>query len=280
MEQRRKQKNKQGNLFILLVVLFICVELTLAIIFGSVSNFSQTKFKNVMPLTESGAVENVPMITYTDRIHRNNPQFVMEAEADIFKFFYDETGSVTVIGDENNTDKLIAPGTDNLFQFTLRNPGDVALDYRMEVEAYVTGFEEYLPVNARMWDYKNKYLLGSSEEMKHVLELDGIKDSGELAAGRNAVYNIEWQWPFEWGDDEHDTMLGNMAVDEDLRLHIVIRTYAEYDEEPEDPNAGIPQTGDDSKVALLVLLCVVSFVGICGMFIAFIKAGRKEKQAE
>lgn len=213
----------------------------------------------------------------------HNPEFRMIADEEIFKLSYDETGKITVIGVEGNEDKLIAPGTSNLYQFTLANTGDVALDYTMTMEAYVTGTDLWLPVNARVWDYTNRYLLGSPDEKVDVLELNNVNDSAELGAGRYAVYNLEWEWPFEWGNDEYDTMLGNLAVDEDLVLHIVIRTVAEYDEDPNDPNAGLikpPHTGDNSQLLLLCLLSAGSFLGLCIMIFALFKSDRKEKKAE
>lgn len=215
-----------------------------------------------------------------------NPQFRMEAEAEIFKFSYDnESGKTTVIGVEGNDDKLIAPGTSNLYQFTLSNPGNVALDYTLTMEAWVTGTELRIPVIVRLWDYTNKYIVGSSDGMVDVMELNTVEEKAELAAGRYAVYTLEWEWPFEWGDDEYDTMLGDLAAfgEEDLVLHIVIRTVAEYDDEPDDPDAGEttpPKTGDKAPLVLLILLCIGSFIGLLAMFIAFIKSGRKEKRAK
>jgi hypothetical protein len=38
-------------------------------------------------------------------------------------------------------------------------------------------------------------------------------------------YILQWRWPFDI-DDEYDTMLGNLAVEEDISLTIVIRTTA------------------------------------------------------
>ena len=198
-----------------------------------------------------------------------HPEFYMVAEAEIFKFSYDETGKITVIGPDGNTDKLIAPGTSNTYQFTLENPGNVALDYTLTMEAYITGTDLYLPVNARVWDYKNKYLVGSSDGMVDVLELNTVNETAELGAGRYAVYNLEWEWPFEWGDDVHDTLLGDLAVDNDIFLTIIIRTVAEYDEDPDDPESGIPpQTGDESNTAFLWMVCVVSLLALCLLLFA------------
>ena len=205
-----------------------------------------------------------------------HPEFRMTAEAEIFKFSYDETGKLTVISNNSGEDKLIAPGTSNKYQFTLENPGNVALDYYLTMEAYVTGTELSLPVKVSVRDYKNKYLLGTAEEMADVLLLNSVNDTAELGAGRYAVYTLEWEWPFEWGDDEYDTQLGNLAVEDDIVLTVVIRTVAEYDEEPDDPTSGLPpQTGDDSKIMPLVILCAVSLFGACAVIFV---GGRRENE--
>ena len=203
-----------------------------------------------------------------------HPEFRMTAEAEIFRFTYDETGRLTVISNNGGGDKLIAPGTSNRYRFTLENPGDVALDYNLTMEAYVTGTDLRLPVNVSMWDYKNKYIVGSADEKADVLELNTVNETAELGAGRYASYTLEWEWPFEWGNDEYDTLIGNLAADDDIELTIIIRTVAEYDEEPDDPSAGIPpKTGDDSYTAYLAAVCAVSFIAIC--LLLFVGGRRK-----
>ena len=293
----RKTKSS-GNFIVLSLVLFLCCAVSVSLLFGRVIPYTTAKFVNVHSLTEneksdtntsvsdSTASEDTDSGSTTseqDGTMKHNPKFEMIAEGEIFKLSYDETGKITVIGAAGNEDKLIAPGTSNLYQFTLANIGDVALDYTMTIQATVTGTDLWLPVNVRVWDYTNKYLLGSSDKMVDVLELNSVEESAELGAGRYAVYNLEWEWPFEWGDDEYDTMLGNLAVEDDLVLRIVIRTTAEYDENPDNPNAGLikpPNTGDDFPIVLLSLLCGGSFIGFCTMIFSFFKSGRKEKQVE
>ena len=293
MNTNRSRNKSSGSIFAVTISLFLCCVISVSFLFGRVIPYTSAKFVNVHSLTEDGQTESADNASSESEGSQNNssgqnstqhhPEFHMEAEEEIFKFSYDETGKITVIGPEGNEDKLIAPGTSNLYRFTLANTGDVALDYTMTMEAYVTGTDLRLPVNARVWDYTNKYLLGSPESMADVMQLNSVKDSAELGAGRYAVYNLEWEWPFEWGNDEYDTMLGNLAVGEDLVLHIVIRTVAEYDEAPSNPNTGLikpPNTGDNAPIVLLSLLCGGSFIGFCAMIFAFFKSGRKEKQAE
>lgn len=290
MKLARKENRASGSVIAMILLLLLAGTVSMSVLFSRVLVYSTAEFEHVHSLMEnkqanlnslSGSSDG--QTTSSGQNTGKNPEFRMEAEENIFKFSYDETGKITVSGGVGNTDKLIAPGTSNLYQFTLRNPGNAALDYILTMEAYVTGTDLSLPVNVRVWDYTNKYLLGSPDEKVDVLELNTIEESAELGAGRYAVYNLEWEWPFERDDDVYDTLLGNLTVDDELELHIVIRTVAEYDENPDDPNAGLvkpPQTGDDSQLVLLCLLCAGSFVGLCVMVFMVVKSDRKEKQAK
>lgn len=295
MNTNSKRTRSSGNLIAMILILILCLAVSVSLLFSRVIPYTSAKFVNVHSLTENVNSEsntpsetsdggNVQNETYISDDEKHNPEFHMEAEEEIFKLSYDETGKITVVGAEGNNDNLIAPGTSNVYQFTLANTGNVALDYTMTMEAYYTGTDLWIPVDARVWDYNNRYLVGSPDNKVDVLELNTIEDKAELGAGRYAVYNLEWEWPFERGDDVYDTMLGDLAVDNDLELHIVIRTVAVHDDDPENPDAGLvnpPHTGDDSQLVLLCLLSAGSFAGLCIMIFALSKSGRKEeKQAE
>lgn len=290
-----KSNRKFSNIIIIAVIMMMCAATSVALLFGRMVRYSQTEFENIIPLigtnselpnagadataaaqTAYSGTGNLSNISSGAEGMQAHPEYHMVAEAEIFKLSYDETGKTTVIGAEGNTDKLIAPGTSNQYHFTLENSGDVALDYTMSMEAYITGTDEIIPVKARVWDYTNKYLLGSEEEMNDVLKLNTVSEEGVLGAGRYAAYTLEWEWPFEQGNDEFDTMLGNMAVDDDLVLTIKINTTAEYDEDPANQNVGqrVPQTGDDSSLEFLWLILAASIIGI---FIVLL-ADRKSKK--
>ena len=290
MNTEMSKKKSTGNLLALILILLLCLTVSVSLLFGRVIPYTSAKFVNVHSLTEN-AVEpdsnatssngENEQTTYISDDEKHEPAFHMEAEEEIFRLFYDETGKITVTGPEGSEDKLIAPGTSNVYQFTLANTGEVALDYHMTMEAYYTGTDLRIPVDARVWDHNNRYLVGSPDNKADVLELNGVEDSGELGAGRYAVYNLEWEWPFESGDDAYDTMLGDLAVDQDMTLHIVIRTVAVHDNDPDDPNSGLinpPYTGDESQLLLLCLLSAGSFAGLCIMVFAFIRLGRKEEE--
>jgi len=243
-------KRKNNSIFVVIVVLLAILDITsLVVLFSRMNSYWEVQFPNVIPLTRSNGTTMVTTKTISSAenaqvsfdenengyavVQLGNPGFkayddktvwLSETEVDIFKLTYDSENGITVKGTDD--DKLIAPGTSNTYSFTLENTGDVLLDYDMTMEAYVTGTDLELPVKARVWDYTNRYLLGGSDTKESVLELNNVEDHSKLSAGRFAVYNLEWEWPYEWGNDEYDTLLGNLAVDDDLALTIKINTIA------------------------------------------------------
>lgn len=293
---KQAQNGKSSNIVIIAVLIVLCAVASLTVLFGRMISYSQTEFKNVMPLisvdsnlpnapaqhTESAqsAVAQQPALSQhsVSQGTGSHPEFHMNAEAEIFKISYEnDKGEIIVKSPDDSTDKLIAPGTTNKYQFTLENPGNVALDYTLSMEAYITGTDEIIPVNVRVWDYTNKYLLGSAEQMVDVLDLNTVDEKSVLGAGRYAAYTLEWEWPYEQDNDEFDTMLGNMAVDDDLVLTIKINTTAEYDEDPDNNKVGliVPQTGDDSSLEYLWMILAMSVIGI---FIVLFADRKKKKQ--
>lgn len=149
-----------------------------------------------------------------------------ETAVEIFRVSYEnDEGVVTAAG--NDGGKLVAPGTEGKYTFWLKNGGTTTARYTMEMEAYLSPEEAALPVQVRVADSDGTYLTGGDGQWVDVLELNGVYDAAGLASGGRAQYTLEWQWPFEQGEDEYDTTLGNWAEREDLTLTVVIKTVAE-----------------------------------------------------
>jgi LPXTG-motif cell wall-anchored protein len=208
------------------------------------------------------------------RTYDENTVWASHTDVEIFRISY-KNGSGQVTVNSSNGDKLLAPGTTNRYQFALENTGNVALDYTLSMEAYFSHQDHPIPIYARVVDYKGNYLLGTAENTVDVLGLNDVQKSGSLTAGYIAPYTLEWEWPFEL-DDQYDTMLGNMAVDEDITLTIVIKTTASYSEKP-DTEAGLPQTGDDTNILLLTGLMVAS--GAALLFLVIFRPKQEEENA-
>ncbi len=91
-----------------------------------------------------------------------------------------------------------------------------------------------LPVLVRVEGPNGRWVLGGEDQWLEPLALNQIDDHDVLNAGEAYNYTLSWQWPYEQGDDQKDTALGNRAVDEDLRLCINIYTTAFYTGEDND----------------------------------------------
>ncbi len=217
-------------------------------------------------------------------VYDENVVWSTHTDIEIFKVAYENGELVTTVNSFNNTDKVIAPGTENDYTFTLHNTGTKSLKYRFYVDAYFENTEYTIPVEAKMYDYTGKYLCGSADEWRPVLELDPIVENGNLSPDHIADYTIQWRWPFERTDgegldanDEFDTMLGNLAASgESLELHIIIRTEAEVS----DGGGGTPNppTGESASIPVLAAVSLIALVFII-ILAAWKKKDREAEQA-
>lgn len=190
----------------------------------------------------------------------DNTVWSTQTQVEIFKISY-ENGEQVVTVNSDNGDKLIAPGTENSYTFKLKNTGNVALDYSVDLEAFFSPAEIELPISCRLNRYDGKWIVGSQDAFASVPELDLAEDHASLGAGKYTYYTLEWCWPFESGDDLYDTFLGNLATEQDLCFTVVINTSASYCYDPSD-DSGItpPQTGDSFNLIFWVLVAAAAFI--------------------
>lgn len=207
----------------------------------------------------------------------DNTVWSTDTQVEIFRVSY-VNGEQVVTVNSGNGDKVIAPGTENSYTFKLKNTGNVALDYTVEVDAYFTPGDIEIPITGRLNRYDGKWVVGGKDEYAKVSGLDAAEDKATLGAGKYTYYTLDWLWPFESGDDALDTLLGNLAVDQELTFTIVIKTTATESSKPYD-DGGItppPQTGDNTNLALWIVLAVSSFA----MMIFLLFYQNKEKRRD
>ena len=286
----RKSKNK--NLWLTALVLFVCVAATTVAVMERINLFlpddsgaivlaadmpeypvdevaeeqtaeSADTETNAQPANNPTEADNNH--TSKDTIHgfeASDEQTVWETktQVEIFHISY-ENGEQVVTVNSGNGDKLIAPGTENSYIFKLKNTGNVALDYTVDVKAYITPEEIEIPISGRINRYDGEWIAGGKDNYVSMPELNGAHDEAILGAGKYTYYTLDWQWPFESGNDEYDTFLGNLAVEEDITLTIEIETTAECSED-HDNDSGItaPKTGDDSHFTLWITLLAGTFL--------------------
>ena len=225
------------------------------------------------------ATSTTPQVTQPPRnpgfeASDDNTVWSTNTQVEIFRISY-MNGEQVITVNSDNGDKIIAPGTENSYTFKLKNTGDVALDYTVEVDAYFTPADIEIPITGRLNRYDGKWVVGGKDEYAKVPVLDTAEDNGTLGAGKYTYYTLDWLWPFESGNDELDTMLGNLATEQDLIFTIVIKTTATESDNPYD-DSGItpPQTGDNTNLALWITLAVSSFAMM--IFLLFFQ--NKEKR--
>lgn len=193
-------------------------------------------------------------------VYDENTLWSTETDVEIFKISYINGEGVVTVNSERE-DNLLAPGTQNEYKFWLKNTGNVTVSYTMAAEAYFSNNEYPIPVEVRIKDYDGNYLLGGTEAWDDVLRLNEVTDTASLGPNSYANYTLEWQWPFEL-DDEYDTFLGNLAVEEDLTLTIVIRTIA---------TAEYVKTGDQTNVNLWVIVMLIALSALIVLLVVYKK---------
>ncbi len=189
------------------------------------------------------------------------------ATVQIMKAQYDENGDVTVKSAYG--DKVVAPGTANSYYFDIKNTGNTSIHYNINTETVLEvtaeGQTYTVPMEARFYDYKGRYLLGTENSYADMAGLDGLATSGNLSPKHYARYFLDWRWPFE-GNDELDTMLGNLSAESDSVVVTVkinmTATGTGGVEGGEIIGGGIAldsvQTGDSARIGLWVCLCMMS----------------------
>ena len=271
-------------------ILLLCVVLSGSLLFSHFAGYTVPDTCHYIPLTQSNgttriitenqdAVSGTAGAFYADgrmmltaspvltanwfRVTDENTVWKGDTQIEIFRVSY-ENGENQITVKSGNGDKVIAPGTENSYTFALENTSSGPVEYSMSMKAYFSSDAYTIPVVAKVTrDVEGRYLLGGESGYEPVLELSRVEDSGTLKKGYVMPYTLSWQWPFE-GDDTYDTLLGNLAQDEDLTLTIVIETYATYTPDASD---GIPQTGDLSQIGVWFTVMLGSAAALLLMFL-------------
>jgi len=212
-----------------------------------------------------------------------------ETQVDLFKESYaesaDGSGEATVEAADGK--KLIAPGTTNLYEFTLENNGNLALDYTISLKVE-TDSDSNIPLEWRLRD-GNSAPLGDWRGYSETAE---VMKQAKLDARRQDSYTIEWRWAYEEDADRDkaDTELGDLAAKQQLNAKATIIVHAEQDTEqiPDaspTPSGGWhsrpsrvhlwPKTGDTSNLILYIVLMTVSGFGL---LILLIERRRRKKK--
>lgn len=180
----------------------------------------------------------------------------MDEELNVFSLEYNsKTGEVTV--KSANGDKVVAPGTWVDYSVRLRNTDNVAIDYELITN---TKFEsEYkIPLEVRLIDPADNYLAGDEKTWIDIEELNNVSQSATLLKGQAVEYLFQWKWPYESGDDSYDTLLGDLATDQDIKVSVTFSVNATANTELKNNGGFFGSDADDNLITLISLIIMTA----------------------
>ncbi len=261
------------NIWIVVLVLVIILMITLALM-GTLLKDVSGKDWNIIPLfyegdreiVQEGAlsyirVEETPeMLAQDDQVRWETNTMV-----DLFKAAYaNDRGEITV--ESGDGEKVIAPGTSNHYEFSLKNTGNISMDYTMTLGSAFTFANRQLPIEIRLRS-GGRWILGGDDAWTQPDELKQIRESGTVPVNQYITYTFEWRWLFESGADDtlllsdlNDTVLGNAAVEQkvEFQLDIAVQSTVTAGAVPSSPR------GEEllTPLTLWNILCWVVFPGL------------------
>ncbi len=222
------------NVWIVALILVILLLLTL-VLMGAILGGISGEDRNIIPLFYHGdreiveregwsyirAEETPEMLASDDQV-----RWETNTQVDLFKTAYaNEQGVITVESADGK--KVIAPGTSNDYEFSLKNTGNISLDYTMNLSSVFDFVDRKLPMEVRLRS-GDRWILGGDDVWAQPEELTELRETGTLPVNRYVTYTFEWQWPFESGADDtllgdlNDTVLGNAAVEQEVTFQLDI----------------------------------------------------------
>lgn len=204
---------------------------------------------------------------------------------DMFKAQYENgEGTPTVVSQDGT--KLIAPGTKTTYRFTMNNDGNMAVDYFTDLDFVLkigneTVTDYQFPLQVRLLNDRGEYLIGNENTYEQVAKASLDQYRSILGAKSFETFELQLIWLFEGGNDELDTMYGDLSAEKGVTLTLTINTTAE---ESLDPTAqggtkmeveGTEEYGGTIRWLWLVMLMVNTAIIV--FYVAWLMNKRVQK---
>lgn len=238
-ESKQNMRHIGQNIWIVVLFLLIGVILSLMLLSPVLSRLSQSD-RNIIPLWYNGDREifdkdgfsyirdneEPDMLTYDE-----NAQWQTTTDVDLFKDAYaNSNGEITVKSLQG--DKIIAPGTSHEYEFSLKNTGNISLDYTMRLSSMFALLNRDLPMQVRL-RCGDRWILGDENSWADPGNRSEIVESGTLDVNEYLTYTFEWQWPFESDTEDArilndliDTVIADASVNQDVTFKLSIETQS------------------------------------------------------
>lgn len=237
------------NASIIALVLLLILSLTILFVRLAIS----------LPYTDDTFVIN----PHVDPVETGDDDVIWDLDTDVTIFRtteVDEDGNVVV--ESIDGDNIIAPGMEGDYRFEVRNTGKFAVETKTIVSAKLTVNGEIFedaPIEVRFANYKGENITEGG--WIKVNELSEHID--DLTVGKKSYiyFDLDWRWAYEGNDDELDTLLGNLSVDNEVEfsINIVIAATRSGNRNAE---GGLPlvtsgPTGFDIRPIIIVTVVVL-----------------------
>lgn len=199
-------------------------------------------------------------------------------EVTIFKANYvNGEGETTVVSQDGT--KLIAPGTQSTYKFTMYNNGNIAVVYEIDLDFILKigdkiQNEFIFPLKARLLIENGNYLIGDETEWVNVADATLSKHVSVLGARSYETFVLELLWEFDGGNDALDTMYGDASAEKGVKLTLGINTYAEEHIDPAATGGTRVDISEKSERieqrVLWIIILLLSAIIIVGYILWFI----------
>lgn len=158
------------------------------------------------------------------RVTDDDQVWSTDTPIELFKMSYNnKNGEIIVKSADGN--KVIAPGTDGQYTFSLKNTGKNTIKYKVWMESQIASGSTDIPIETRV-SGNSGWILGDSTNWKELSSIGEVSTEEKISAGKSSRYTIYWQWPFERGVDGADTELGDEAADQEISCTVIVHTLA------------------------------------------------------
>ena len=235
----KKSKNNNVNIWLIACVLILLILASFAVLASSLKGLT-SKEKEVIALSSNKepngffflfykhAKEEPELDTYDD-----NASWETTTDVDLFKSSYLDPDGKLITVESKDGSKVIAPGTGNDYHFSLKNTGNVSLDYTLSLKGIFELSNRNLPFEVRL-KKDNEWVVGTDDTWSTVDKLNEVVEKDTLPVGKYVGYTLKWQWPYESGEDDilflndiNDTAIGDASAEMDVNFRLIINVVAE-----------------------------------------------------